>query len=251
MTPAQRKILTQALTRLSKDDLVDRLVELAGAISEAWQLLEKRLDLQPETATDLADRTVAAIARATDFDERVVNHNFDYDSDAYQQVKKYFRQMVKNGDLATAMELSERLISEGTYQVEMSDEGLMWDEIEACLDVVCDAVERSQLAPEKVLVWAGALVQGDRVGLYSRAVKLLEKPHPQEVWSRVADELMKNLRRGDRPGNLLSDRRRDVILQQAERALKNADRSADIGKLHAVAAEHRSPKKKLPPRGRI
>lgn len=44
--------------------------------------------------------------------------------------------MIEQGELRLAMELSLELMKQGSNQVEMSDEGLMTDDIEACLRVV-------------------------------------------------------------------------------------------------------------------
>src|SRR5258708_3941653 len=95
MTPAQQKLLSRELKRLDKNALISCLNEMADSIPEAWRFLEGRLDLSPNTVGDLVARAKSAIANATDFDDRQVNHNFDYDWAAYEQVEKYFRQIVK------------------------------------------------------------------------------------------------------------------------------------------------------------
>ena len=47
------------------------------------------------------------------------------------------------------MELSLELMKQGSYQVEMSDEGLMTDDIEECLRVVVQALKKCDLPPER------------------------------------------------------------------------------------------------------
>ena len=44
------------------------------------------------------------------------------------------------------MELSLELMKQGSYQVEMSDEGLMTEDIEDCLNVVLKALEEERPA---------------------------------------------------------------------------------------------------------
>jgi hypothetical protein len=65
--------------------------------------------------------TRRAIADATAFDEREINYNFDYDHEAYDEVRHNLRSLIKLGQLRPAMELSLELMDKGSYQVEMSD----------------------------------------------------------------------------------------------------------------------------------
>ena len=49
------------------------------------------------------------------------------------------------------MELSLELMNRGSYQVEMSDEGMMTEDIEECLQVVVKAVGKSDLPADDVI----------------------------------------------------------------------------------------------------
>ncbi len=62
------------------------------------------------------------------------------------------------------MELSLELMKQGSYQVEMSDEGLMTQEIEECLQVVLKALKKCDLPPDEVVAWCAGMIQSDRVG---------------------------------------------------------------------------------------
>ena len=62
------------------------------------------------------------------------------------------------------MELSLELMKRGSYQVEMSDEGLMTDEIAECLRVVLTALPKSDLLPAEIATWCAAMTKHDRVG---------------------------------------------------------------------------------------
>jgi hypothetical protein len=114
-------------------------------------------------ADELVVATRQAIADATNFDEREINHNFDYDYEAYEEVKRNFARLIASGQLQVAMELSLELMKEGSYQVEMSDEGLMTDDIEDCLIVVLQAVKKSDLAGDEIISWCSAMLENDRV----------------------------------------------------------------------------------------
>lgn len=108
--------------------------------------------------------TRQAIADATDFDQRDINRNFDYDYAAYDAVKRNLSRLVGLGQLRVAMELSLELMDRGSYQVEMSDEGLMTDDIEACLKVVIQALRNCDLPAGELTAWCRDMLQKDRVG---------------------------------------------------------------------------------------
>ncbi len=112
---------------------------------------------------ELISETEIAIGDATEFDEREMNTNFDIDYGAYEAVEKNFRKLIELGHLAAVMKLSLELMKSGSYQVEMSDEGLMSDDIEACLKVVIAAIRKSDLSPAEVSEWCAAMLKNDRV----------------------------------------------------------------------------------------
>ena len=100
--------------------------------------LETRFEVEPPVA-ELIVNTQCAIADATDYDERQINHNFDYDYGAYETIQRNFRSLIAAGRIEDVMELSLSLMRAGSHQVEMSDEGLMADDIEECLKNVGEA----------------------------------------------------------------------------------------------------------------
>jgi len=151
--------LAQALTKRKKAELVDVIVEIARADRTMMRRLEAQAS--PE---ELIAATRQAIADATDFDERDHNYNFGYDFEAYNAVKRNFGRLVDLGHLRGAMNLSLELMSQGSYQVEMSDEGLMTQDIEECLQVVIKAIGKCDLPADDVSAWCAAMVKKDRVG---------------------------------------------------------------------------------------
>jgi hypothetical protein len=155
--------LRKALAKRTKAELLEVVVELACENSTILRKLESRFDIEapPE---DLVVSTRQAIADATDFDERQINYNFDYDHQAYVTVQRNLKRLVALGHFNAAMELSLELMSQGSYQVEMSDEGMMTDDIEECLQVVVKALKKSDLPAEKVLDWCKIMATKDSVG---------------------------------------------------------------------------------------
>jgi hypothetical protein len=155
--------LRKALAKRSKDELIDVLVELAGDDRK----IRRRLDAHFELEAPLKELMVAtrqAIADATAFDQREINRNFSYDYAAYEAVKRNLSRLIARGRLQSAMELSLELMKKGSYQVEMSDEGLMSDDIEECLQVVIATLAKCDLPASKVVAWCGQMLKSDRVG---------------------------------------------------------------------------------------
>jgi uncharacterized Zn finger protein len=159
--------LRQALTRRKKAELVDVLMELAQADRGVLRQLTARFDVA--TAPDeLVAATRQAIADATDFNERDINRNFDYDYEAYSEVKRNLGRLIGSGQLRLAMQLALELMKRGSCQVEMSDEGLMTEDIEDCLNVVLETLTKCDLPADEVIAWCSAMLDNDRVSFIAR-----------------------------------------------------------------------------------
>lgn len=155
--------LRKALTSRRKEELVSALLELAKADRRVLRQLTARFDVVTAT-DDLAEATRVAIFEATDFDNRDVNTNFDYDYEAYEEVKRNLARLIALGELRLAMQLSVELMKEGSRQVEMSDEGMMTQDIEDCLSVVFQAVKKYDLPADEVVDWCSEMRNNDRIG---------------------------------------------------------------------------------------
>ena len=115
---------------------------------------------------------------------RTVNRNFAYDDEAYHEVKRNLGRLIDAGQLRPAMQLALGLMKQGSYQVEMSDEGLMAQDIEDCLSVVLKALEKCDLPANEVIAWCSAMLDNDRVGFIAREpVQALQK-HAQAASGR-------------------------------------------------------------------
>lgn len=158
-----RARLRKVLGKRTKAELMDVLVELAEDNRNILHRLDARFELET-SPEDLVTATRQAIADATEFDERDVNRNFSYDYAAYEAVKRNLGRLVTLGQLRLAMELSLELMDCGSRQVEASDEGLMTEDIEACLGVVLKALAKCDLPAGEVIAWCKEMVRRDRVG---------------------------------------------------------------------------------------
>jgi hypothetical protein len=159
--------LRRALSRRRKAELVDTLLELAQADRGVLRQLTARFDVAA-APDELVAATHQAIADATAFDERDINRNFAYDYEAYGEVKRNLGRLIGSGQLQPAMRLALELMKQGSYQVEMSDEGLMTQDIEDCLGVVLKALEKCDLPATEVIAWCSAMLDNDRVGFIAR-----------------------------------------------------------------------------------
>ena len=176
--PAPATELRRALAKRKKSELVDVLIELAQADRKVLRQLTARFDVAA-TPDELVAATRQAIADATAVDGRDINRNFDYDYDAYGEVKRNLGRLIASGQMRLAMQLALDLMKRGSYQVEMSDEGLMTEDIEDGLGVVVAAVTTCALPAEEVKAWCSAMLDADRVGFIARKPLEALRQHAQ------------------------------------------------------------------------
>jgi hypothetical protein len=165
--PESMAELRHVLSQRKKAELVDVLLELAQEDRGVLRQLTARLDVAAAPAERVA-ATRQAIADATSFDMRDINRNFDYDYGAYREVKQNLGRLIASGQLRPAMELALELMKQGSYQVEMSDEGMMTEDIEDCLSVVLQTLAQCDLPAAEIIAWCSAMLDNDRVGFIAR-----------------------------------------------------------------------------------
>ena len=153
--------LRKVLSSQKKEELVNVILQLAKADRRLLRQLTAQFDVAP-APDELVAATSQAISDATDFDEREMNRNFDYDSEAYEDVKRNLKRLIHSGHIRPALKLSLELMKQGSYPVEMSDEGLMTHEIEDCLSVILKSVETCELPPKELIEWCTAMLESDR-----------------------------------------------------------------------------------------
>lgn len=154
-------LIEKELHKRTKAELVAMILAIAKEHAVVTRELEDRLTIEKPVDLLITDVSIA-IDRATDFDERMMNYNFDVDWQAYADVQKGLSQLVELNCLADAKLLALKLMKNGSYQVECSDEGLMTDEISQCLDPVIRAVKAAD--GDEAVRWAKKMQTADRVG---------------------------------------------------------------------------------------
>lgn len=170
--------LRRQLAKRKKAELVDLLLEMADQDRKVLRQLTARFEVTM-AAEEWAAATRQAIADATAFDERDINRNFAYDYEAYGAVKRNLSRLIQARQLPLAMELSLELMQAGSHQVEMSDEGLMTEDIEDCLHVVIKALKACDLPAKQVLAWCQVMQNSDRVGFLAEKELQLLRQHLQ------------------------------------------------------------------------
>jgi hypothetical protein len=171
------------LTKRKKSELVDVLIELAEADRGVLRQLTARFDVAA-TPDELVAATRQAIDDATAFDKRDINRNFDYDYEAYSEVERNLGRLIGTGQLRLAMTLALELMKRGSYQVEMSDEGLMTEDIESGLKVVLDVLKKCDLPAAEVIAWCSGMLESDRVGFIAREPLESLRKHFQAIAAR-------------------------------------------------------------------
>lgn len=160
-------LLRTALAKKSKAELTDLVLELAREDGAILRELSTRFHAA-KTPADIVAATRMAISEATDFDERLINQNFDYDYEAYATVKENFRRLIEAGQLPVVMDLALELMKDGSYQAECSDECLMSYDLEECFNLVIDALRRCDLPADVVAAWCQWMLKADRLQCIAR-----------------------------------------------------------------------------------
>lgn len=155
--------LRNALAKRTKHELIDTLMEFAENDRRIMRQLDERFEVEAPP-DELMAATRQAIADATYFDKRDMNRNFDYDHAAYGVVKRNLDRLIRLGQFRSAMELSLELMVKGSHQIEMSDEGLMTDKVEKCLQVVMEGLASCDLPANDVATWCTRMLASDRIG---------------------------------------------------------------------------------------
>ena len=156
---------------MSRPDPKTLLVESLRESHVKKQSFTERLVVVDGSGEALALTTRQLIKKATAFDEKYRNYNFDYDWKAYEAIKHNFECLLKAGHLTDVMNLAVELMRAGSAQIEASDEGDMQQELENCLKVGILAVRKSELLKSEIVNWTEKMLAADRVQFMSAGTK--------------------------------------------------------------------------------
>lgn len=99
-------------------------------------------------------------------------------------MKRNLGRLIGLRQLQLAMRLALELMKQGSCQVGMSDEGLMTQDIEDCLDVVLKALEKCDVPAAEVIAWCSAMLDADRMGFIARGPLQALRTHAQAAAGR-------------------------------------------------------------------
>jgi len=92
------------------------------------------------------------------------------------------------------VDLGNKLIELGNNLVgESDDEGETAMEIESCLPVIVQAVQKSSMDKVAQLMWAIDIVLKDEYGIFDVYHEFLDQRHAKKHWNMVADQLFEKL----------------------------------------------------------
>lgn len=97
-------LIEKALGKRTKAELIEIVMKVAKSHAAVARELEDQLGIEKPVDLLVADVS-SAIDRATDFDEREINHNLDVDWQAYANARKGLQKLVDLGHLDDAMSL--------------------------------------------------------------------------------------------------------------------------------------------------
>jgi hypothetical protein len=159
----RQELLRASLKKRKKADLVEVALRIAQQDKMSQWLLEQEVGLDKPVSLLVHDIEVA-IEIATRVDEARINYNFAFGRRAYEAVRRGLSQLIEKEKIEEAKGLALKLMREGSYQIECSDEGLMQEEIEKCLRPLISAVAASSGDGE----WAREMLRCDPTGCICR-----------------------------------------------------------------------------------
>ena len=158
----RRKLTEKALRCQRKDTLIQLLTKLCDENIHARWSIEAKLEM-PKSIDLILHDLREAIRLATKVDEKRLNYNFAVDWEAYAEVNRLMELLVSTGTRDEAMEIAIHFMEKASHQIECSDEGLMLEEVEACLQPVLKLLE--SLDEAQRASWAFRMQVADSVGL--------------------------------------------------------------------------------------
>ncbi len=161
----RQQLIDKALRRVRKDTLIQLLSRLCDESIYARWCIEAELEISKPLDLILHDLR-EAIRLATDAGDEPVNNNLTTDWKAYAEVKRLMELLVSAGALNEAMEIAIHFMEEASHQIEGSDEGMMLEDVEECLQPVLDALENFDETQRSS--WAFRMQRSDCLGVVCR-----------------------------------------------------------------------------------
>ncbi len=216
----------------SKAQLVDLLLEIAEQHPDIAQDLVDRQQILSGSTKKLVTRLRKEI-REVGAEAGWQSHWDDegYTPD-YSEIRRKLSALLEAGHPDEVLSLGRELLIVGLRQAgESDDEGETAGQVASCMPVIVEALDRSSLSPAAKLAWAVEAVLKDPFEICSDFVEYLDRRHPKEAWSALADQLLAQLKTFTRSGGgdeFSRNYARDRLSDWAIHALQHAGRSDEI-----------------------
>ena len=217
------------LETLSKKQLVERLYQFATSDQDVWDELESECECQPQADShkELIRWTEDAIRDATE-------PGLEWGGD-YPKVREHLKQLADRGQVAAVLELGAQLLQRGREQIELSDEGLMTDDLADCMKVVFSVLPKSSLEPAEQMQWVFDRSCEDGYCMTdAAAAKFWRRRFKRADWGKFADALCRELdtpTKQKRRMTIEEGFRRQTVVTKAVEALKQAGRDNEAVEL--------------------
>ncbi len=220
------------LQEKSKTQLIELLLELAEEHPDiAQDLVDRRQIVAGSTKTLVARlrEEIREVGAEPGWQRHWSDEGYTPD---YSGIRRKLSALLEAGGADEVLALGKELVIVGLRQAEQSDdEGGTADQVASCMPVIVEALDRSSLPPAAKLAWAVEAVLKDPFEICSDFADYLDRRHPKEAWSTLADQLLAQLKTFTRSGGgdeFSRNYARDRLSDWAIYALQHAGRSDEI-----------------------
>lgn len=219
------------LKAMTKEKLITLIHELSDKIPEITGELIDRQQMQSKDKRPMIDRLrkeIKEIACEPNWQDYWNHEGYTPD---YSGILNKLKALLAAGYADDILSLGKELMSSGSELVGMSDDnGETAMDIEKCVPVIIKALEGSSLSQEEKLAFAIDSLIDDSYSMFEGFSKYVDRKHPVDVWSRIADSLINRLKNYGIQKESDSSRnyKRDRISNWAICALENVGRVDEI-----------------------
>ncbi|MEW6348329.1 MAG: SWIM zinc finger family protein [Thermodesulfobacteriota bacterium] len=226
-------VVTERLERMSKNQLVEFVLDLIGQYPEIRGRIEEEEALKDGRVSGVVESIRAEIEDLASDPSWQDDWSYRGRVPDYSGVRDRLEAMLVAGHADEVLHLGEDLWRLGKEQVENFDEdGEIGSEITECMSVVMRAVPKSSLSAHDRIMWLIDKYLSDEYGLLEGEADLCRDGNlTRKGWGEAADTLLARLSKLPMPNKKSawpSVYRRKKIMEWAVTALKASERTPEI-----------------------
>ena len=228
--------LTEYLANMSKETLLDFVLELANRFPDVHEAVLDRAQLERGSAGQIVD-TVRREIEDLSSQPAWTNHwSGEGEIPDYSRVRERMEALLEAGYADQVVDLGRYLLERGKNQIEQShDEGETGCEIGSCMEVVFRALPKASLSKVDQILWMIDAQLEDDYGILDSVGDCLRRSgYGQRDWGHVADILGDRLAKMSVPAEEKEERsfswryKRQAIMGWTIRALEEAGRKREV-----------------------